>query len=323
MKKIQIAIASPSFSRNQTLRSKLKATAAPHRLAFCQSTTELKGKELIFFLEQSTCAIIGKEKINRELLSNSPKLKFISKYGVGTDNIDFEACDKFGVKVFTQEGTNSLSVAELCLNLMLSCLRKTALADRRVREGHWNKYIGRQLTGLTVGIIGCGHVGTELIRLLEPFRCKLLLNDIKDISELCEKTRGQETSLEELLSTCDIISLHVPLTKLTKDIINTDSLQKMQKNAILINTSRGKVVKQKDLLRALNYGTIAAAALDVFEEEPLLPGSPLFQFDNLVISTHIGGSTQESILAMGQGAIDGVETYLRANQLKYLDFFRK
>lgn len=318
---IDISVASPSFSHNLNLKSKLNLLLPKHKIKFCPQKIEFKGKELHSFLKNSHCAIIGKEKIDPLLLNSCPNLKYISKYGVGTDNIDFEACKHFGVTVYTQKGTNSLSVAELTLGLILSCLRQLSLSDRRLRDGIWKKYSGRQLSGSTVGIIGCGHVGSQLARLLKAFRCKLLLHDIKDITQISQTLGGQTSSFHDLIQSSDIISLHVPLDKSTKYMIHYETFLKMKPNCVLINTSRGKVVHEKDLVTALKNKDISGAALDVFENEPLARESELFRFDNLVFSTHIGGNSREATQAMGEHAIEGVKKFVNEyNRLNISSF---
>ena len=197
------------------------------------------------------------------------------------------------------------------MGLILSALRNLSLSDRRLRQGVWQKYPGKELQGSTVGIIGCGHVGSRLARLLKAFDCTLLLNDIKGIRPLCEELEARTASFHEVLNSCDIISLHVPLTEKTHHMMDEKAFLRMKTNCLLINTSRGKVVSQKDLVTALKQKRIFGAALDVFEQEPLSMESELFSFDNLVFTTHIGGNSKEAIKAMGNCAIEGVKVFLR------------
>lgn len=305
-----IAVASPSFSFNPILRKKIIETLHSFDIKFCLQKTELKDQDLTDFLQGAEYAIIGKEKITFDLLKRCPKLRYISKYGVGLDNINFEACREFGVGVLIQEGTNRRSVAELSLGLMFSVLRKIAFADRELRKGLWKKHKGRELSGSTVGIIGCGNVGTELIKLLKPFNCKLLLNDIKDLTEVCRWSEGQSASKEEIFIKSDIISLHIPLTELTENLINRHTLKLMSSKTVLINTSRGSVVCEEDLYEALKAEQILGAGLDVFPEEPLSPESKLLELDNLVMTAHMGAATSEASLAMGEGAISSLQNII-------------
>ena len=173
-------------------------------MKFCENKVELKNQELKNFLQGANHAIIGKEIVDAELLKQCPELYFISKYGVGTDNIDFKACKEFSVTVALQEGSNKRSVAELSLGLMIDCLRKISLAHFHIKKGLWIRHKGFELTGKTIGIIGCGHVGTELIKLLKPFHCKLLLNDLKDLKNfvlgVVETLLAKKKSIKSLIS---------------------------------------------------------------------------------------------------------------------------
>jgi D-3-phosphoglycerate dehydrogenase len=201
------------------------------------------------------------------------------------------------------DGVNRRSVSELTLCFMLGLFRNIFSSGFKLKQSDWEKNGGQELTGKTVGIIGCGFIGTEVIRLLKPFQCNFLANDIIDKSKFCKEFYATETSLENLTSSSDIISLHVPLNSSTKGMVEADFLNKMKRTSLLINTSRGDIVDHQELKKALKNGVIAWAALDVFAEEP--PEDQEFlSLSNLMVTPHIAGNSQESIEAMGQSAIN-------------------
>ncbi len=241
--------------------------------------------------------IVGTESINEPC----PNLKIIAKYGVGLDNIDVEEYQKRGVAVAWEPGANKYSVAELTITLMIMLCRNIFVAASDLKNGKWNRLTGSQLSGKTVGIIGAGHIGKEVIRLLEPFGCPLLINDIAD-PESVEK--------EWVFKNADIVTIHTPLTALTRYMITKKTLSVMKPTAYLINTARGKVVNQADLKWALQNQIIAGAALDVFETEP--PTDTKFlSLPNLICTPHIGANAIEAKLNMGRAAIQHLRQFFK------------
>nr|NIP99227.1 hydroxyacid dehydrogenase [Nitrospinaceae bacterium]NIR53418.1 hydroxyacid dehydrogenase [Nitrospinaceae bacterium]NIS83817.1 hydroxyacid dehydrogenase [Nitrospinaceae bacterium]NIT80613.1 hydroxyacid dehydrogenase [Nitrospinaceae bacterium]NIU42937.1 hydroxyacid dehydrogenase [Nitrospinaceae bacterium] len=179
--------------------------------------------------------------------------------------------------------------------------------------GHWLKDGGAQLTGKTVGIVGCGRVGEEVVRLLAPFECRILIRDIVDKSKFCLETGASEVSFEELIETADLVSLHVPLTPLTRNLVDEITLHRMKPAAYLVNTARGEVVDPEALKRALQQGRIAGAALDVFAGEPP-EDRELLALPNLLATPHIGGNTVEAVEAMGRAAIDHLVQFFQSTR---------
>jgi D-3-phosphoglycerate dehydrogenase len=185
-------------------------------------------------------------------------------------------------------------------------LRHVVAGNREIISGTWRQHVGGQLSDSTVGIIGCGHVGKDLVQLLKPFGCKILVNDIVSYAEFYEAHDIEEVGLEELLSEADVVTLHTPLDDTTKNIISKNRIQLMKKNAILINTARGGLVDEFALKDALMSGQLGAAAFDVFAQEPPT-NVELLNLPNFLATPHIGGSSAEAILAMGLSAIKGLE----------------
>lgn len=309
---MKIKVTSPSFSKNIELKNLLEKS-------FPNSILNIEGKvftqeELIEYLQDADGAIVGLDSINEEVLSKLPNLKVVSKYGVGLDNIDSVACEKYGVSVGWTGGVNKTSVAEMSLAFMISMIRELYLRSNQLKNGNWNKLGGYNLSGKTIGIIGVGYVGKELIRLLKPFNCKILVNDILDQKQFYKENNLIEVSKEELFRLSDIVTLHVPLTEKTKYLISEKTLNMMKKTAYLINTSRGSIVNQNDLKKALKNNIIAGASLDVYEEEPPKDKSFL-NLENLICTPHIGGSSYESILNMGKSAIENLELIYKKESL--------
>ncbi|MBT5399377.1 phosphoglycerate dehydrogenase [bacterium] len=299
----KIAVCSRSFSRNKTLCDELLKKY--DNVVFNDKGLSLHGDSLIGFLQGATHAIVALEKIDATILSKLPDLEVISKYGVGLDMIDINAMNKYSVKLGWTGGVNRRSVSELVIAFSISLLRHVPAAHKEVLSGIWKQHIGGHLSGRTVGIIGCGFVGKDLIKLLQSFGCNILANDIRNYDKFYKKYNVKSVSKEELLAKSDIVTLHTPLNNSTRNMLNSERLSIMNSNAILINVARGGLVDEVALKNMLISKEIAAAAFDVFTVEPP-EDLELINLDNFLVTPHIGGSSQEAILAMGMAAIDGI-----------------
>jgi phosphoglycerate dehydrogenase-like enzyme len=273
----------------------------------------LSVSELIDFLEDADAAIIGKEKINDNTLQKAHRLKIISKYGVGLDSIDEKSLKRRNITLGWTGGINKRSVAELTLCFMLGLYRNIFQSGFQLKKTGWEKNGGQLLTEKTIGIIGCGNIGSDVIQLLSPFNNSILINDITDKTKFFKNKNIKQVSLDSLIVRSDIISLHVPLTDLTTNMVNKNFLRKMKPSAFLINTSRGNIVNQTALYSALKKSTIAGAALDVFSEEPPTDENFL-SLPNLMVTPHIGGNAQEAVEAMGRSAIKHLALFFKAAQ---------
>jgi len=299
--KPKIAVTSISFGKSAALREKL-LRIFPNSI-FNESDQRFSSKELIEFIGDADAAIVGKETINDSVLKRTPALKIISKYGVGLDSIDRESLKRRNISLGWTGGVNKRSVSEQALCFMLGLCRNIFGSGFKLKSAEWNKDGGHQLSGKTVGIIGCGHIGSDVVRLLSPFGCTILVRDIIDKSDFCRKQGIVEACLDDVIEKSDIISLHVPLTDLTRQMVNKNFLQRMKSTAFLVNTCRGEVVDQEALKNALSQKIIAGAALDVFVEEPPTD-TDFLSLPNLMVTPHIGGNAREAMEAMGQSAID-------------------
>jgi len=299
-----LVIASRSFSKHPVLRKEVLKRYPDAK--FNDEGLSLNGESLIEFLDGYEMAITALEKIDDSILKLLPNLKVIGKYGVGLDMIDLHAMKRHSVNLGWTGGVNKRSVSELVISYSIALLHRTIFANAEVRKGRWYQVKGRQLSDCTVGIIGCGHVGKDLVELLQPFNCKILANDVLDFKDFYKKYEVTSVGLEELIRKSDIVTLHLPLDKSTQNILDSDKLSLLKNDAVLINLARGGLIDEVALKELLNNNKIAGAALDVFEVEP--PVDPSFAtMDNVLITPHIGGSTEEAILAMGMAAIEGLE----------------
>lgn len=304
MKKI-CSITSTSFSKNKYLIKEIKKIKDIHCI-FNRTGKKLEKSNLISFLKNSDYAIIGLEKIDSSILKHCTKLKIISKYGVGIDNLDLKSCNAHNVKVIYSKGTNKRSVAELTLALSISLFRNIATNSEDLKNGIWKTNVGNEITGKTIGIIGLGNVGLDLVKLLKPFKCKILVNDIINIKKKCKKFKLIFSSKKEIFKTADLITIHTPLTNLTKNLVNKTYLRKMKKSSFIINTSRGSIVNEQDLYNSLRKNQIKGAALDVYQIEPCYK-KKLLRLKNIICTSHIGGSTEESVKSMGLAAIKNLK----------------
>lgn len=309
----RVAVCSRSFSRNLDLRDQL--VARYQNVKFNDDGLALAGDELVNFLNKADKAIIGLEVINRSVLAQLPNLKVIGKYGVGLDKLDFDALEEFGVQLGWTAGVNARSVAELAVNLMLTLVRKSHLSQKLVEDGEWRQIVGRELSSMVIGILGCGNVGEQLIQILRGFGCRVLFCDLRPRQELCATYEVTQVEFSELVKTVDVLSLHLPKNASTENIISARVLADMKDGSFIINTARGGLIEEKLLLAGLESGKLAGVGLDVFTREP--PDYfDLIHHENCIVTSHIGGSSEEAIFSMGMAAIEGLDVFMPAKQVE-------
>lgn len=308
MKDKKIVVTTVAFSKNQYLRDKLKSYFVD--VKFNDSLKRLDREKLKEILEDADGAIVGLDDINEEILKDAKNLKVISKYGVGLNNIDFNAANKYNIDVIFSQGVNKRSVSELALGNILSLMRNSYVTSNKLKMQEWDKNGGVQLSGKNVGIIGVGNIGKDLISLLKPFGCVVYVNDIIQQDEYYKRNNLIKATKEEIYRKCDIITIHTPSNDLTRGMINKSVFTMMKKEAYFINTARGDIVVQEDLKWALKEKIIAGAAIDVYDQEP--PKDYEFiSLPNLICTPHIGGNAKEAVLAMGENAIYNMVKYFR------------
>lgn len=309
-----VAVASRSFSKNQSLVHALEEKYS--KVIFNNTGETLQAQELVNFLSSADKAIIGIEQISDEVLDQLPKLKVISKYGVGINNLNLASMKSKGVKLGFTPGVNKQSVAELALTLMLLSLRKIHRNHNEIVEGIWSQEKGVELFGKTVGLLGFGNIGQKLASILKSFDCQIIFFDEKIFSsqellriskELGYKSDSiQQDGLEAVLNQADILSIHLPLLPDTQNMISAKQLNLLKPSVSIINTARGGIVDEFSLHAFLSNNPDAFAAFDVYAEEPALENS-LFELPNFFGTSHRSSLTHEGINAMGLAAITGLD----------------
>jgi phosphoglycerate dehydrogenase-like enzyme len=303
---LKVKVSTVAFSKNEQLVKQLRA-------AFPDAEVNKEGvripeESLGDYFTGAEAIIVGLEKISGPLLDSLPDLKIIAKYGVGLDNIDIDACSSRNIQIGWTGGVNRRSVAEMTLGFMLALCRNLYTTSNQLKNLIWNKSGGVQLSGKAIGIIGLGNIGKELLVLLKPFNCRILVNDIADLSALENNGSFEVVSKERIYMESDIITIHTPYTKLTDNLINEKVFKQMKSGSYLINTARGGIVNEEDLRQALLSNLIAGAAIDVYNTEPPVDKA-LLSIPNLICTPHTGGNAEEAVIAMGESAIGHLVEY--------------
>ena len=241
-----------------------------------------------------------------------PSLKVISKHGVGVSNIAVAAATQRGIPVYVTPGANAQSVAELTIGLMLAAARRITHLDHELREGRWTRaQDGLQLAGRRLGLLGFGQVGQRVARVAQALGMEVHAHDPLLAGPSPVPDVQLHASLDSLLPVSDVLSLHVPLTRATRSMIDAAALDRLPRNALLVNTARGEVVDEPALIERLGDGRLAGAGLDTMASEPLPADHPLTHLNNVVLTPHVGGSTAAALAAMAEGAARNVLGYLQ------------
>jgi phosphoglycerate dehydrogenase-like enzyme len=264
---------------------------------------EIKDQESLDSARDLEIVILRTLKIGGALIEANPGLRLIQRWGAGYDTVDIDAAGKRKIPVAVAAGVNSNAVAEHALLLMLACLRHLTALDASMKRGAWDKAKFAQnsftIADKTVGLLGCGAIGRLVAEKVRALGARVVYHDAYRLSEREEKTLGiAYASLEEVVASCDILTLHLPLLDSTKNIIDAKALASMKPGSVLVNTSRGGLVDEAALAKALAEGPLMAAALDSFSEEPYPSDGPLLGFENLIMTPHIGGSVVDLTLPM-------------------------
>lgn len=264
--------------------------------------------------------VSGRLPINEGVLSAVPKLRMIQRTGVGTDMLDLEAIKQHGIPVYVNAGINARSVAEHTITLMLCCLKNIPLISSNVKKGIWKKQETgvscHELHGKTVGLVGMGAIGKQVATFLKVFGAKVLYTDLfrqtKEMEDQLSLTYVE--SFQEMLPQIDILSFHCPLTQDNREMLNEEMLAIMKDGAMVVNTARGKLLNEEALFKALTYGKIHSAALDVHYEEPIKGVSKFAAMDNVILTPHIAGLSYESFHAMLKGAVNNIVAYEKGDK---------
>lgn len=278
----------------------------------------LTKEELLEFVSDANALISGTDFIKEDVIAELPEcLKVISRPAVGYDRVDIKAARARGIDVCNAPGTNSNAVAELAMGLMLCCARQLPYHFANTKQKLWkNDKNGMELTGKTLGIWGLGAIGKELAKKASAFGMKVLGYSRHIDEEFCRTYGIIPSDRETILRESDVISLHMPQTPLTKESINKEAFAQMKKGVILINTSRGYLVNRADLVEAIQSGIVASYGTDVMQEEPPAADDPLFNMEQVVITPHMGASTEEAHIKMMDVAMTNVLDILEGKTCK-------
>lgn len=311
---LKIIITTHPFTRENEQLLKLEADGAV--VKFNPHLRKMSPEEHKNFLiqEQPDVIIAGTEMYTPEVLDLCPNLKFISRVGIGMDSVDLDACAERGIKVTNTPDAPTNAVAELIIGQMLTLLRGINRADIKIRIGEWERYIGREIKNCNVGIIGCGRIGSSVLKKIKAFEPnKIYINDI-DEDKVHSKLVPNEldkiffATKEQILKECDIISIHIPYSEENKNFISMTHLEMMKKNSIIINSSRGGIINEFTLFGWLKTHPNAGAAIDAFVQEPYK--GQLSTLGNILLTPHMGSCSKQSRADMESQSIGNVIDFL-------------
>lgn len=275
----------------------------------------LKEEELAEMVGEADVLIAGTEPISERVMSRAARLKLISRVGIGLDSVDLSAAERRGIKVAYTPDAPAPAVAELAFGLMLCLLRSVHVANMQLHRGQWQRHMGRRLAEVTVGIIGTGRIGARVLRRIPAFGTpRVLVNDLRPDPKLVPELKLEWVDKEEMYRRADIISLHVPLTALTRNMIGRAQLLQMKGDALLINTSRGGIVNERELAEVLRSGHLGGAAVDVFEHEPY--AGELAGIERCLLTAHMGSMSVDCRTRMEIEATEEAVRFLNGQPLR-------
>lgn len=316
LKECRLLVTPTSYGKNDP-RLKTELEAQVGEVIYNPTGKPLTSQEVARLLPGMDGYIAGLDAIDASAIRAADRLKVIARYGVGFDNVDLDAAREKGIVVTNTPGANSVSVAELALGLMLALARQIPPAVDAVHQGKWPRYSGISLEGKTVGILGLGAIGKQLAQRLSGFDCRILAFDTVPDVAFAGEHRVNLTTLDALVKEADFLSLHLPLLPETRGMVNDAFLGKMKNGSFLINTSRGEVVDEDALLRALQSGHLKGAGLDAFAVEPPDPGNPLLALPQVIATPHLGAQTDGATSNMGWLAMRDCLAVLKNEQPVY------
>jgi phosphoglycerate dehydrogenase-like enzyme len=270
----------------------------------------LRAEELRGEMRDVDGLLAGLDEIDASVIGASPRLRVIARYGVGTSNVDLKAAAARGVVVTNTPGANSEAVAELAIGLMFALLRNIPQVNAAVHAGAWPTLRGAELAGKTIGVLGFGRIGRGVARRATALGCEVVAHDPFVDAEVGAAEGAQLLPLHEVVELASILSLHLPVTPTTRGIVNRALLERMPPGSYLVNTARGELVVNEDLLWALDTGRLRGAAIDTLVEEPPPPDHPFLKRENIVLTPHMGAHTGEASTAMGRTAMEDLLTVL-------------
>jgi len=298
LKECRLLVTPTSYGKNDP-RLKTQLEEQVGEVIYNPTGKPLTSAEVAQLLPGIDGYIAGLDGIDAQALQAADRLKVIARYGVGVDKVDLVAAREKGIVVTNTPGANSVSVAELALGLMLALARQIPEAADAVHQGKWPRYSGLSLEGKTIGIVGLGAIGKQLARRLAGFDCRILAHDPFADAAFARDNHVELAELNKVVEEADFITLHLPLLPETRGMVNDAFLNRMKKGAFLINTSRGEVLDEEALLRALQSGHLKGAGLDAFAVEPPDPKNPLLALPQVIATPHLGAQTDGATSNMG------------------------
>lgn len=255
--------------------------------------------ELLTVVGDIDGAVVGVDTWNEKIFAHAPKLRAMARFGVGVDNIDLAAAKAHGIQVTNAKGMNSNPVAELTVGLILSTLRNVPAFNASIREGKWDRFMGRDLAGMTVGLLGFGDIAQRVAKKLSGFDVSICAYDLYPNLEKARELNVEMVSMEETLHRADVVCMHLPSLPATHHIMDARTFGMMKDGSYFINTARGALVDETALAQALRSGKLTAAAIDVFDQEPVRRDNPLFALPNLFATPHTAAETYDTYHNVG------------------------
>ena len=306
----RVLVTATSFGK-QDPNLKETLQAAVGQVVYNPHTRPLKASELIEIAADFDGIIAGLDEFNVDVLRAAQRLRVLARYGVGVDRVDLVEAQLRGIVVTNTPGANSTAVAELTIAFILALARHVKYSDAATHRGEWPRLNGIGMRGKVVGLVGLGGIGREVSLRLKAFGCHVLAADPYVTSDSAERVGAELTTLEDLLSQSDFVSLHAQVTATTRGMVENSFLSQMKPGAFLVNTARGELIEESALLSALEKGALQGAALDCFCQEPPEAGNPLLQLPQVIATPHMGAHTDEAVNQMGWMALNDCLAVLR------------
>lgn len=315
---MKILVTPTSFEKPENKGAKERLEAFADEVIYNEFGRPLQAEELEGLLQGVDGYIAGLDYITADAIQKMPKsLKVISRYGAGVDRVDIAACKERGIVVTNTPGTNSTAVCELAFALMLCVSRNIPKLHQAVELGEWPRTQGTELKGKTLGIVGMGAIGKRLAVRARAFEMQVNAYDPYFDDVFAKEHSIGKMELDEVLTSSDFVSLHVPLMDSTRHMIDEQKISQMKKGVVIINTARGGLIDERAAAKALQSGQIGGLGLDAFEQEPL-KDSPLKGLDRVVFTPHAGAHTKESVQGMGNMAVDNLIAVLRGEDCPHV-----
>jgi D-3-phosphoglycerate dehydrogenase / 2-oxoglutarate reductase len=316
IKNCRLLVTPTSFGKTDpSIRDALEAAVG--EVVYNPLTRPLRSSELIPLLAGCDGYIAGLDEIDRAAIHSANRLRVISRYGVGVDNIDLDAARDRGIIITNTPGANAVSVAELTIAMILALARSLISASGATRRGEWPRMSGLTMEEKTIGLLGLGAIGQQVARRLQCFDCRILASDPYSSTNFAARYNIQLLPTDEMARQADFLSVHIPLTNANRELINADFLRTMKPGSFLINTARGELVNEDDLTEALKSGHLRGAALDVFNAEPPPVDHPLLHMQQVIVTPHCGAHTDGAIRQMGRMSIHDCLAVLRGEEPHY------